>query len=150
MTVSPATIRQDVYSAVRTLLVANKPTYTYDSATQTYSIVAEYGRQASSFPYIVINPASVQVILLDLDGSGEDYAIEVQLDFYALESHRKKAIDAGQDSARNTFIGNISTFISTDKLSPQEDFWTDTPSPPFQDNGQIINTGSSIVRFKLA
>jgi len=150
MVVTLSTLRQATFASVRALLIANKPTYTYNSGTITYTILAEYPRTTPVFPCIVINKGNPKDIRITLDASTGDQMIEVTLDFYAKELHGTKAIDAGQDSAMNTFIGNISTFIATDKLIPQEDFWTDIPSPPFQDNNQIINTGSSTVRFKLA
>jgi hypothetical protein len=49
----------------------------------------------------------------------------------------------------NAFIGNISTFITTNKLIPQEDFWKDSGNSTFEDKGQIIHTATSTVRFKL-
>jgi len=149
MTVSTTTLRQDVYSAIRTLLVANKPTYDYGDDTFTYSIVAEYGRQSSSFPYIVLNKSEIKPTLLNLDGSGEDYEIDIQLDIYALEQHRKVAIDAALDSIQNTFIDNQSSLKSTDGLLLQQEPFDESNTTPFTDNGQVLNTASLVISMKL-
>ncbi len=149
--VTAATIRQNVFSTLRTLISDNLPTYNdKDENLQTYSIVAKYSEKDAPFPCIVLNKALIIVPPLTMDAQTVDYEIEVQLQFCAKSSHGKEAIDAGQDSLLNTFIGNIPTFISTDKLIPMEDFWTDNDSSIFEDNNQIVNTATSIVRFKLA
>lgn len=148
MTVSTETLRQDIYSTIRNLLVANKPSYTYDGTDYEYSVVASYGRQASSFPYVVLSPAQVNVTLLNMDGSGEDYDVSVQLDFYALEIHRKKAIDVGIDSVRNTLISNQSSLASDGLYLTQEPF-DESNTTPFEDRQQVINTGSLIINMRL-
>ena len=149
MVISTATISSDVFTALRTLIIANKPTYTYNGVTFTYTMVAEYPRDNPTFPIVVLNESSVKVSLLALDGSGTDYEVEVQLDFYAKELHGRKAIDAGRDGLRATFIGNIDNFKNTDGLNPMEDFWDDSNTTPFQDRNQLINTGSSLIKFNL-
>lgn len=149
MTVSVETLRQDIYSAIRTLLVANKPSYTYNSVEYTYTIVAEYGRQNSSFPYIVLNKALIGVTLLNVDGSGEDYEVEVQLDIYALELHRKIVIDTALGSIQNTFIDNQSSLKSTDGLLLMQEPFDESNTTPFEDNGQVLNTASIIIKLKL-
>ena len=146
---SAATISQDVFTVLRTLILANKPTYTYNGTTFTYTMVASYPKDNPTFPIVVLNESSINVVLLTFDGSGRDYGVEVQLDFYAKEAHGKKAIDAGRDGLRNTFIENISAFINTDGLIPMDDFWDDSNTSPFQDKNQIINTGSSLIKFVL-
>ena len=147
--VSANTISSDVFTALRTLIIANKPTYVYNGTTFTYTLVAEYPRDNPTFPVVVLNESSVSVSLINLDGSGEDYKVEVQLDFYAKELHGKKAIDAGRDGLKATFINNISNFKDTDGLNPMEDFWDDSNTTPFQDRNQLINTGSSLIKFNL-
>ena len=149
MTVQVETIGQNVYTALRTLILANLPTYSYDSTPFTYSFSSEYPKENPTFPLIILNESMIDVVLLNLDGSGEDYSVEVQLDLYALELHGKKAVTAGKDSLRATFIGNISEFISTDGLIPDEDYWDDSNNSTFQDRNQILNTSSVIVKFKL-
>src|SRR3990167_393335 len=147
--VSAITLSSDVFTTLRTLIIANKPTYTYNEVTFNYTMVAEYPRDNPTFPIVVLNESSVNVSLINLDGSGEDYIVEVQLDFYAKELHGKKAIDAGRDGLRATFIGNIDNFKNTDGLNPMEDFWDDSSTDVFQDRNQLINTGSSLVKFQL-
>jgi len=149
MAVDPTTLRQDVYTAIRTLLVANKPSYDYDSTTFEYSIVAEYGGQSVDFPYIVINPANAKPELLNIDGSGEDYVVNVQLDFYAIEQHRKKAIDVGVDSVRATFLNNQSGLKSTDGLLLMQEPFDESNTTPFEDNNQKLNTASMIIKLKV-
>ena len=150
MAVSATTITQDVFTALRTLIIANKPTYTYNGTTFTYTMVAEYPKDNPTFPVVVLNESSVNVVLLTFDGGGRDYGIEVQLDFYAKEAHGKKAIDAGRDSLRNTFLNNIPTFINDDGLIPMDDFWDDSNISSLQESkNQIINTGSSLLKFML-
>lgn len=145
-----ATLSQDVFTALRTLIIANKPNYTYNGTIFTYTLVAEYPKDNPSFPVVVLNESSVNVVLLTYDGGGRNYGVEVQLDFYAKEAHGKKAIDAGRDGLRNTFIENISAFINTDGLIPMEDFWDDSNIASLQESkNQIINTGSSLVKFML-
>jgi len=149
ISVTTTALRQDVYSAIRTLLVANKPTYDYGSETFTYSIVAEYGRQNASFPYIVLNPASVNVELLCLDGSAPDYMIEVQLDFYAKEQHRRVAIDAGADSVMDTIIDNQASLKSTDGLLLMQDPFDESNTTQFDDSQQVLNTKSLVIKVKV-
>lgn len=149
MAVSASTIRQDVFTAIRALIIANKPTYTYDGTVYTYGVVAEYPRDNPNFPSIVLNKSNINVIPLTMDAETLDYTVEVKLDFYAKELHGKKAIDVAQDGLLATFIGNISTFIVTDGIIPQEDFWTDDASTIFEDNKQIINSATSTMRFTL-
>ena len=143
------TLSQDVFTKIRTLIIANKPTYTYNNTIFTYTMVSEYPKDNPTFPIVVLNESSVNVVLLTFDGGGRDYGVEVQLDFYAKEAHGKKAIDAGRDSLRNTFINNISAFINDDGLIPMDDFWDDSNTSPFQDKNQLINTGSSLIKFVL-
>ena len=147
---SAETLSQDVFTKLRILIIANKPTYVYNGITFTYTMVAEYPKDNPTFPVVVLNESSVNVVLLTFDGSGRDYGVEVQLDFYAKEAHGKKAIDAGRDSLRNTFINNISEFINTDGLIPMDDFWDDSNIASLQESkNQIINTGSSLLKFML-
>ena len=149
MAVSITTLSQDIYAAIRTLLVANKPSYTYDSVEYQYSIVAEYGDQNTSFPYIVINPVVVDPMLLNIDGSGEDYPVEVQLDFFALQIHRKKAIDVGVDSVRNTVLTSQTTLKDTDGLLLMENPLEESNTAPFEDNSQKLNTKSVTIKLKV-
>jgi len=142
-------VGQEVFTVLRTLILANLPTYTYDGATQTYSLKAEFSRDNPSFPQVVLNDSKVGIFLLNLDGSGEDYGIEVQLDFYARERHGKKAVAAGKDGLRATFIGNRTNFDTNNGLVPQEEFWDDSTISTFEDKGQVINTASVIIRFML-
>jgi hypothetical protein len=150
MVVSEATIRQGVFSAISTLIIANKPTYTHNGTTYTYIVVAEYPDTDSMFPCIVINKANILMPTITMDAVTLDREIEVPMDFYAKETQGgKKAIDIAQDSIMNTMVGNIPTFIATDKLVPQEDFWQDSGSSVFEDKKQVLNTATSTVRFRL-
>jgi len=149
MAIALATIRTGTYTSLFTLLTANKPTYTYNSGTLTYTIYSAYPQKNPSFPCIVINKAVIKNPLITMAGTTNDTEIEVTFDYYAKELHGIKAIEAGQDGTMNTIIGNIATFIATDKISPQEDFWSDGVVSPIEDNNQLINTSQSTVRFKL-
>ena len=154
MTIEIATIYEDVYAAIQALLVANKPTYERKNSegkdvTFTYSIVAEYSRKDASFPVIVLNKSMITLILLNLDGSGEDYAIEIQMDLYAKEIHGKKALDEALSQLMATFIANFSSLESDNQLIPQKEFWEVSNNSTFEDNNQVLNTVSAIMRFKL-
>ncbi len=149
MTVNVLTLKQDVFVALRTLIVNNKPTYEYGDKTQTYTLEATLPRTNPSFPIVVLNKANISIVLLNLDGSGEDYEITVQLDFYVKELHGDKAVDAGQDGLRNTFLNNKDNFDTDDGLLFAEDFWDDSNVTPFIDNNQVLKTGGSIVKFIL-
>ncbi len=149
MTVAVATIASDVFTALRALIIANKPTYTYNETVFTYTLVAEHSRTNPSFPEVVLNSSAIKLKLLNLDGSGEDYEVEVQLDFYAKELHEIAAVEAGTDGLRNTFIGNITEFNDTDGLVAQEDFWDDSNIDSFSEGNQVLNTASVIIKFKL-
>ena|SRR3990167_2618949 len=153
MAVSASAIETDVFTALRTLIIANKPSYTRVvsgvETTFTYTMVAEYPRDNPTFPIVVLNESKVNVSLLALDGSGTDYQIEATLDFYAKEQHGKKAISVGRDGLRATFINNLTNFKEIDKLYPMEDFWDDSNISPFQEGNQLINTGSSLIKFKF-
>jgi len=145
----PESIRQDVYSAIRTLLIANKPSYEYGGTTYEFTIVAEYGRQNASFPYVVLNPALIDVALLNLDGSGEDYEIELQLDLFALEKHRQVAIDSGADSIQNTIINNQTSLQTTNSLLLMQDPFDESNTTPFEDSSQVLNTKTLMIKMKL-
>lgn len=149
MTITVAALKPEFFSALRTLIIANKPTFTYNSATVTYNIDASFPNDKAAFPSLVINESNVKLNLLNLDGSGEDYMVTVQLDFYAQEKHGTKAIGTAQSQMANTFIQNMTTFCNTNGLVPMEEFWEDSDISDFTDNGQVLNTGSSILRFKL-
>ncbi len=146
--VSLSTVTQDVFTKLRALIVANKPTYTYGT-TQTYSLTASFPRDNPTFPLVVLNDSNVSMSKITLDDGTWNYAVEVQLDFFAKELHGKKAISAGRDGLRNTFVGNISTFDSADGLVPKDNFWEDSNVDTFQEGNQVLNTGSSTVRFWL-
>lgn len=148
MTVSTATIYEDVYDAIRTLLVANKPTYTYDGTVYTYNIIAEYGRADASFPCIVLNKSMIKMSLLTLDSGTHDYIIEVQMDLYAKEKHGKKVLDTALSSLLDLFVTNFSTLDTDNSLVPMEDFWDDSNNSEFEDRNQVLNTVSVIMRFK--
>ena len=149
MTVSPSTLQSDVFTSLRTLIIANLPTYTYNSTTKTYTLTAEYSSENPTLPEVVLNEAKSKLMLLTMDGSEGEYGVEVQMDFYAPEKHGQKAIGSAQSQLRNTFVGNITNFVSTDRLLPAEDFWEDSNVSPFENNNQILHTGRSIVRFKV-
>ncbi len=142
-------IGEELFDVLRTLIIANKPTYTFDESTITYTLVAAYPKVNPTFPLVVLNEASINLVILNLDGSGEDYAIEVTLDFYAKEIHGRKAVVVGKDSLRATFLGNKNNFDTDNGLLMQEDFWEDSNISAFEDRNQIINTASSLVRFIL-
>lgn len=147
--VTAASIRTGVFTALRTLLNANKPTYTYDSATQTYTVYSQYQEDNPTLPCLVINPSNIAVELITLDGTGSEYLIEVQIDFYARGKHGLNAIDSGRDSVTNTIISNLATLDSTYNLLLREDAFDDSTVGTFMDKVQLINTASSIIRMKL-
>ena len=74
--VDVASIEQDVYSAIRTLLVANKPTYdrtiSGTETTFTYTILSEYPEDNTKFPCIIIDESEVNINLINLDGSEKE------------------------------------------------------------------------------
>lgn len=149
MTVQLATIGQNVFTVMRTLILANLPTYSYDGTPFTYTFYSEYPKENPSFPCVVMNDSDIDSEMITMDGATGDYPIEFRLEFYAKEVHGMKAIAVGKDGLRDTFINNIPNFISNDNIVPQEDFWSDTGGSPFKDNNQLINMKTSIVRFKL-
>lgn len=146
-------IEQDVFTAIRALIIANKPTYTRtDQGVEeefTYNVEAEYPRENPSFPMIVINEPEVDIALINMDGSGEDYPVEVQLDFYAKEIHGKKAISEGKDPMRATFIGNRTSFDIDNGLLMDKNFWNDSNTSFFKNDNQLINTASVVLKFRL-
>ena len=150
MTITIASIYEDVFAAIRALLIANKPSYTYKETEFEYDIVAEYNRKNPTFPVIVLNKAMINITLINLDRSGEGYDIEVQMDLFAKELHGKSAIDQSLSQLMNTFINNFASLESDNSLIPNtEDFWEASNNPTFEDSNQVLNTVSAIVRFKL-
>ncbi len=148
MTVNPSTINTDVYTAISALLIANKPNYEYKGDTFTYDILSEYHNKDAAFPQIVLKITS-KPILINLDRSGEDYDIEVQLDLYAKEKHGKNAVDDAMDELMALFIASFSSLETNNQLIPMEEFWDPSPSAVFEDDNQVLNTVSAIVKFKL-
>ncbi len=151
--VDTSSVGADVYTAIRTLVLANLPTYSRDiqgtSTTFTYNMVASYPKDNPVFPIVVVSDAEVDVVLLNLDGSGEDYGVTVQLDLYAKEAHGIKAVTEGKDSLRATFIGNLANFDTNNGMIPDEDFIDESNNAPFMDKNQTLNTSSLIFKFKL-
>ena len=146
--IDPALMKPTIFTALRTLILANLPTYTYNGATQTYTLKAAYSRENPDFSQIVLNESKVSIIPIQSDGTAMDYEVEVEIEFYAKELHGQKAIVTAQSQLSNTFVQNIPTFNETNGLLPMENFWDDSTISAFQDNNQVIHTGSSIVRFK--
>ncbi len=153
MPVSPATIETDIYTTLRILINANLPTYTRTvggvETEFTYTLVAQYPEKNPVFPMLVLNSADVPTELINLDASGEDYPISVQVDLYADSAHGIKAVEEAIQQLRATFIGNIETFKDIDNLIPAEDFWDTSNAVPFQDRNQLLQTKSIVVKFKL-
>jgi len=147
--ITAAAIRQGVFARLRTLILANLPTYTYNSGTITYTMVASFPRDNPSFPVVVLNTASIKMIPINLSGDTQDYEVEVQIDFYAKELHGKLAIDTGQDELCASFIANRSAFDTADGLLLGDPFWDDSNISEFTSGNQVLNTGSSMVRFIL-
>ncbi len=148
MAIAIASMYEDVYAAIRTLLVNNKPTYTYDETEYTYRVIAEYNRDDAAFPCIVLNKAMVNIEMITMDGSGQDYMIEIQMDLFAKEKHGKKALDQALSQLMATFIANISTLQSDESIVTQDDFWEVSNNSTFEDRNQVLNTVSAVVRFK--
>ncbi len=154
MAVSPTTIYEDVFDAIKTILKDNKPTYVRTVAgvdtTFTYDILAAYHRGDASFPQLVLNKAMIQPMLLNLDRTGEDYEIEIQMDLYAKELHGKKALDEALSQLMALFIANFSSLESDNGLIPnKDDWWEVSNNSTFEDNNQVLNTVSAVLRFKL-
>ena len=151
MTVLSNTIRQDVYSAIRTLLVANKPTYTDpDGETQTYTITAEFQAENPILPQIAINSALISPILITLDGETNEQGIGVQLDLYVRDKHGYKGIDAGMDSIQNTILTNQTRLKGDDKLVLMTEAFDESNPAEFTSFNQQIKTKSIIIKMKLA
>ena len=147
--VEQATIRQNTWTALSTLIEVNLPTYSFNSEAFEYVFVSEMPNKDVVLPAIELGSARGSFITVTMDGATGDIEIEIEIKFYAKEEHGKKAIEVAQDDLMNIFIGNIPTFIDTDKLVPTEDFWVDNPVSPIDINNQVINTATSIVRFRL-
>lgn len=147
--VDAITIRQDVFDAVRDLIIANKPSYTYNGTNYEFTVVAAYPDKDAAFPCIVLDKSLITMPIITMDGLTGDYEIEVSMEIFAKEMHGIKVIDVAQDSLQNTFMSNMSTLISTNKLCPQEDFWKDSGVSTFQDRNQLLNTSTITMRFKL-
>ncbi len=150
MVVSSITIRNDVYDAIRTLLVANKPSYTdKDDNIREYTILSEFSRDNPSFPQIVINSANINVSLITLDGGTNEQMVDVQLDFYEKQDFGFGAIESGIDSVQNTILTNQSSLKDDDKLVLMEEPFDESNPANFEENNQQINTKSFIIKLKL-
>jgi len=142
-------IETEVFARLRQLIIDNLPSYEHNAVQQNYSLVAEYPSTNPKFPLIVLNSANVKLALINLDGSGEDYELQVEFDYYANEKHGKKAVEIGFQSLRSTFIKNLPSLNSKDGLLPMQDFWENSNISIFQDGNHLLNTTSSLVKFKL-
>ncbi len=149
MAVTQAKLRQNVFTAIEALIGANLPSYSFDETAFEYIFVSKLPNEDAIFPVIVFGGTKGSPITITMDATTLDIEIEVTLEFYTKEQHGKKAIEVAQDSLMNTFIGNIPTFIGTDNLVPMEDFWTDNIISEIDIDNQVINTATSIVKFKL-
>lgn len=147
--VSEATLRQDIFSKIFTLINANLPTYTgKDSTTRTYTLVSAFPDVISpAYPLIVLTPAEVNVTLLHHDATAPDYKIEMRMDFYCLFEDGKKGIDAGRDSIMNTILNDISSLKDDDGLLLQEKPFEDTSVDQLEINRRMVHTGTTILRM---
>ena len=148
MAVAIGSMYEDVYAAIRTILVDNKPTYTYNGTEFTYRIISEYSRKDAAFPQIVLNKAMINIDMITMNGSGQDYMIEIQMDLYAKELHGKGVIDQALSQLMATFLANLSALQSDNSIVTQDGFWEVSNNAVFEDNTQVINTVSAVVRFK--
>lgn len=147
--IAKSTLKPELFVVLRTLILANKPTYTYNSGTITYTLLASFPRVNPVFPCVVLNESSVTISKLTLDSATFEYVISVQLDFYAPELHGQKAIGTAQSALANTFLGNSSTFDTSNGLVFAEVPWEDSNIDQFTNGVQVLHTGSSTVRFIL-
>lgn len=149
MAVEQATLGQNTFTVLEALIKDNLPTYSFDGTPFTYILVAPFPNKDVVFPSIELGDPKGDFITITMNAETGDVIIEIIINFYAKELHGKKAIAVGRDGLRNTFINNISTFIGTDKLIPEEDFWTDNPVSEIDIDNQVINTATSVIKFKL-
>ena len=142
-TVELATIRQNTFATLFTLINNNKPT--------GWNVFSGYPEDEanSNFPMIILNPAMIKPIIVTMDGGGiivED--IDAEVEFFALGKKGKDQIDIGKDNVQNTILSNSST-LDTYKLYLKEDPFDDSNVDVFISGKQKINTGSSIIKLGL-
>ena len=140
-TLALATIRQNVFANLYTLINTNKPS--------GWNVLAKFPEDEASFPCIVIDSANVKPTIVTMDGDGsivED--IDAQIDFYAKVTSGDEMIDVGRDNVMNTFLTNETT-LETYKLYLQEDAFDDSTTDIFVVGKQKVRTGSSIVKMGM-
>ena len=138
-TVTLATIRQNVFATIFTIVDDNKPS--------GWTVLSAYPEDNAIFPCIVINPALIKVSIIGLDASClvvED--IGVEFEFYALSKDNKDKIDQGRDNVQTTLLDKTST-LSDNNLVLNEDPFDDSNTDSFLSGDEKINTGASIASF---
>jgi hypothetical protein len=145
-----STLRQSVFAAINAMLIANKPTYTFNGTLYTYSIVAEYPSNDSVFPCIVLNKAVITPGAINMDASGIEITAKVKVDIYSPEKHGKKAIDVAMDKVMDALIDNKDTLKTTYGILLDDDFFDESNSTVFEDKKQILNTVSAIIKVTIS
>lgn len=145
-----ATIRQNVFANLFTLINTNKPSdFTFAGKTITWKILSAFPEDNADFPCIIINSALVKPEILGFTGSCfviED--IEIEIEFYSLAKYGKERIDIGRDNVQDTLFSNTST-LSDNNLLLNADPFDDSNVDSFISGKEKINTGASIVKMSL-
>ena len=140
-TVELATIRQDVFSNLYTLINNNKPS--------GWNVFASLPEDEASFPCMIINSANVKPIIVTLDSGGfivEE--IDAMIEFFVLAKSGDKKVEEGRDNVQNTLLSNQAT-LDTYGLYLREDPFDDSNLDFTVYNNEKVRTGSSIIRMGM-
>jgi hypothetical protein len=137
-TVSKATIRENVFNTVTTLIDSNK--------LSGWTVLSAYPEQNPVFPCVVINPAAITVKGLSLDRTKNRFSAEVICDIYSLAKQGKKKNDQGRDNFQNTISANVTALAQYNLLLPTEAM-SDEGSDSIELNGQTLNFGTIVLNL---
>lgn len=137
-TVAKATIRENIFNTVATLLNNNK--------LSGWTVLSSFPETNPTFPCLVVNPAKIKLKNLSVLQAKNKYDAEVMVNIYTLSKNGKEQSDEGADNVQNTLVSNAST-LRTYNLALKEDSINDDDISGIEFNQEIINMRSISVNF---
>lgn len=140
-TLAIATIRQNFFATMYSLINNNKPS--------GWSVFASYPEDEASFPCIILNSGNIKPTIVGLDK--DSYMVEdikMKVEFYALAKSGDDMIEVGRDNVMNTILTNQAT-LDTYGLYLKEDAFDDSDVDTFISGKEKIRTAGSIISLGM-
>jgi hypothetical protein len=138
-TVSKATIRENTFNTIATLLNNNK--------LSGWTVLSAFPEQNPAFPCLVVNPAAITLQALDVGKSKYRWRVSVLVDVFSLTKQGKEKNDEGMDNVMDTIRSNISTLqtynLTLDRTTP----FVDAGAQEIEVNEQGLNLNSITINL---